>query len=60
MRFGQGQIIASSSKLSKEGYLTGGTAMITRGRMTGRIVKRMKDGMGIFTWIQLNGKITNK
>ena len=40
VRFGQGQIIASSSKSIKEGYITGGTATITRGRMTGRIVNR--------------------
>ena len=36
MRFGQGQIIASSSKTSKEGYLPGGMTMITRGRLMGR------------------------
>ena len=39
MRFGQGQIATSSSRGSKEGYLPGGTAIITRGRMTGRITR---------------------
>ena len=41
MWFGQGQMIASSSKTSKEGYLPGGTTMITKGRVTGRIIKRV-------------------
>ena len=31
IRFGQGKMIASSSKASKEGYLPGGAAMIMRG-----------------------------
>ena len=57
-RFGQGKIIASLSKLRNEGYLLGGTATITRVRVTSLIVQRGKDGMGRFTWIQLNGKIT--
>ena len=35
IRFGQGQMIASSSKTSKEGYLPGGMAMITRWRVMG-------------------------
>ena len=56
MRFGQGQIVASSSRGSKEGYLPGGVAIITRGRMTGRIVKRGADEMGRYTWIVLNGR----
>ena len=56
MRFGQGQIAASSSRGSKEGYLPGGVAIITRGRMTGRIIKRGADEMGRYTWIVLNGR----
>ena len=51
MRFGQGKMVASSSKTSKEGYLPGGTAMITQGRVTGRIIKKGMDDMGRFTWI---------
>ena len=34
----------------------GGTAITTRGRMTGRIIKRGADEMGRYTWIMLNGK----
>ena len=60
MRFGQGQIAASSSRGSKEGYLPGGTAIVTRGRMTGRIIKRGVDEMGWYTWIVLNGKKANR
>ena len=56
MRFGQGQIAASSSIGSKEGYLPGGVAIITRGRMTGRIIKRGADEMGRYTWIVMNGR----
>ena len=56
MRFGQGKIAASSSRGIKEGYLPGGTAIITRGRMTGRIIKRGANEMGRYTWILLNGK----
>ena len=39
MRFGQGQIASSSLRGSKEGYLPGGVVIITRGKMTGRIIK---------------------
>ena len=56
MRFGQGQMVASSSKASKEGYLPGGTAMIAQGRVTGRIIKKGMDDMGRFTWMILKGK----
>ena len=49
MQFGQGQMVASSSKTSKEGYLPGGTAMLTRGRVTGRIIKKGMDDTGKFT-----------
>ena len=56
MRFGQGQIAASLLRGSKEGYLPGGTAIITRGRMTGRIIRRGADEMGRYAWIDLNGK----
>ena len=51
MRFGQGQLVASLSKTSKEGYLPVGTAMITQGRVTGRIIKKGIDDMGRFTWM---------
>ena len=40
MRLGQGQLVASSSKANKEGYLPGGTAMITQGKTMGRIIKK--------------------
>ena len=49
VRFGQGQIIASSSKSRKEVYLPGGTATIMRVIMTGHIVNRGNDGMGRYT-----------
>ena len=39
MRFGQGQVVAISTRGSKEGYLPGGTAIVTRGKMTGRIAR---------------------
>ena len=60
MRFGQGQIVAISTRGSEEGYLPGGTAIVTRGRMTGRIAKRGVDEMGRYSWIILNGKNGNK
>ena len=56
IRFGQGQIAASSLRGSKEGYLPGGTSIITRGRMTGRIIRRGADEMVRYAWIVLNGK----
>ena len=56
MRFGQEQMVASSSKASKEGYLPGGTAMIMQGRVTVRIIKKGMDEMGRFTWMILKGK----
>ena len=40
MRFGQGHLVASSIKANKKGYLPGGTAMITQGRTTGKIIKK--------------------
>ena len=56
MRFGQGQIAASSSRGSKEGYLPGGTAIIKRGRITGRIIRRGADEMGRYAGLVLNGR----
>ena len=56
MQFGQGQMVASLSKTSKEGYLPGGTAMNMEGRVTGRIIKKGMDDMGRFTWMILKGK----
>ena len=49
MRCGQGQIVLSSTKLKKVGYLPCGTSLITIGRITVRIVKHGKDDMVIFT-----------
>ena len=60
IQFEQGKRISSSSKASKERYLPGGTAMITRGRVTGRILKKGIDDMGRFTWMILKGKKTIK
>ena len=45
MRFGKGQVVASSTRGSKQGYLPGGTAIVTRARMTGSIEKRGVDEM---------------
>ena len=56
MRLRQGQIVASSTRGIKVGYLPGGMKIVTRGRMTGRIAKQRVDEMGRFTWIMLNGK----
>ena len=56
IRFGKGQMIATSRKTSKDGYLPEGKAMITRGRVTGRILKKGIDEMGLLTWMILKGK----
>ena len=56
LRFGQGQIVGSSGQSTKEGYLPGGTVIVVRGRVTGRIVERGSDIMGRFAWIKMNGK----
>ena len=56
IQFRQGQMIASSSKASKEGYLPGGMTTITRGQVTGQILKKGIDDMGRFTWMILKGK----
>ena len=41
-------------------YLTGGTALVTKGKITGRIIERGSDVMGRFSWIKLNGKIISR
>ena len=56
LRFGQGQVVGISGKSTKEGYLPGGTALVAKGKITGRIIERGSDVMGRFVWIKLNGK----
>ena len=56
MRFGKGQMVSRSTRGNKDGYFPGGTAIVTRGRMTRRIEKRGVDEMGRYSWIILNGK----
>ena len=56
MRFGQGKIVASSTRGNKEEYLPGITEIVTRERIKGRVMKHGVDEMGRFTWLVLNGK----
>ena len=56
MKFDYGSSTTSSARQNKEGYLSGGTAMIIRGQVTGRGMKRFADSMGRYTYMTLRGK----
>ena len=53
---GTSRCIASSTTSNKEGYLPGGTAMITRGPVSGRVQAQGADPFGRFTWMALRGR----
>ena len=46
LQFGYGVTAISSSKDRQQGYLPGGTAILARGKVAGRITKRVGDNMG--------------
>lgn len=57
LRFNNTARCAMSSCRSKvEGYLPGGTATISQGKFSGRVMKRGSDSLGSFTWMAVRGK----
>ena len=53
---GTSRCIASSTKANSEGYLPGGTAMISQGSISGRCHARGSDEYGRFTWMAFRGR----
>ena len=57
LRFnGVSRCVTSGGTSNKEGYLPGGTALITQGKLCGRVMQRGFDPVGSFTWMALRGK----
>jgi hypothetical protein len=56
LKFQGGRSITSSMHTGREGYQPGGTAMIARGPICGRVYRRGSDKMGRFTWMALRGR----
>ena len=56
LEFGYGTSITSSTESKKNGYLPGGTATLIWGKATGRVNKFIKDKMGCFLGMALQGK----
>ena len=52
---GQGKAIAALDFSTKEGHQAGGTAMLIRGPVTGRVSRMIHDKMGRFCMMILNG-----
>lgn len=48
--------VMSSGRAMKEGYLPGGTAMVARGNVCGRVQNKGVDRFGGFSWMALRGK----
>ena len=57
MKFDYGSSITLSARQNKEGCLHVGTAMIARGQVVERVVKRFVDSMGRYTYMTLRGKM---
>jgi hypothetical protein len=55
-KFHGGRSITASHRSRKEGYQPGGTAMVARGPICGRVYRRGSDPLGRFTWMALHGK----
>ena len=49
-------VMSSSRASPNDTYLPGGTAMITQGKFSGRIISRGMDRLGSFTWMAIRGK----
>ena len=55
MRFTGSRVISSSMKSKNDGYLPGGTTMITQGPLSGRVYRCGSDHLGRFSWMALRG-----
>ncbi|KAL7506238.1 hypothetical protein ACHAXN_003506 [Cyclotella atomus] len=56
LRFTGSRSVTSSMQTKETGYLPGGTAMITKGPVSGRVYRRGADYLGRFTWMAFWGK----
>jgi len=55
MRFTGSRVVSSSMKAKDDGYLPGGTTMITQGPLSGRVYRRGSDHLGRLSWMALCG-----
>ena len=51
-----GNSVASSAPSTAKSYLPGGTAMVARGKVAGRVLKRVPDAQGRFSYMSFRGK----
>ncbi len=56
MQFGHGRSVTASGRTDSSGYLPGGTAMVACGKVSGRVIKRVSDDLGRFTYMTLHSK----
>jgi hypothetical protein len=56
LRFTGSRSVTSTMTTKETGYLSGGTAMITQGPISGRVYRRGSDHLSRFTWMALRGK----
>ena len=56
MKFGTGQTVTSSAPSDDRIYLPGGTATMARGKIAGRVVKRIPDSLGRYSYMTFRGK----
>lgn len=48
--------VMAGGQSNNEGYLPGGTALISQGKTSGRVMQRGADPLGNFTWMALRGR----
>ena len=56
LAFRSGSTVMASAPSNAKHYLPGGVAMMARGKIEGRITRRVPDSLGRFTYMSLKGK----
>ena len=56
LAFGTGSTVMASAPSRAKHYLPGGVAMMAKGKIEGRITRRVPDSMGKFTYMSLTRK----
>jgi hypothetical protein len=56
LRLKPARVVMSSAWALKEGYMPGGTATLTHGKVCGRVHNKGADRLGRFTWMALRGR----
>ena len=56
LAFGTGSTVMASAPSNAKHYLPGGVAMMAKGKIEGRITRRVPDSLGRYTYMALKGK----